>query len=71
LINFRGIKGKKMNEEFNIEYTAPVVDEYQKVINLLNSNKEKNYKKVYNDLTKMLEESYFVGATKFGNNFIA
>ena len=60
-----------MNEEFNIEYTAPVVDEYQKVINLLNSNKEKNYKKVYNDLTKMLEESYFVGATKFGNNFIA
>ncbi len=27
-------------------------------------------KKVYRDLKKMLEECYFVGSLKYGNNFI-
>ncbi len=44
--------------------------EYQESTARLQAATRPPVKKVYRDLHKMLEECYFVGSLKYGNNFI-
>jgi len=44
---------------------------YQQSIDALSKAEEKPQAKVYRSINTMLEECYFVGASRFGNNFIA
>ncbi len=61
-----------MSEQFNMLLATSAIDAYQQTAETpLANDKADNYKKVYSNLTKMLEECYFVGPTRFGNNFIA
>ncbi len=53
------------------KYTLNAADVYEESTKSLSATDEKPYQKVYTSLNKMLEECYFVGASKFGNNFIA
>lgn len=53
------------------EYKLPVASLYKKTIEEFNRTTQKPKQKVFNNLTKLLQESYFVGSTKFGNNFIS
>ena len=48
-----------------------IANEYEKAVNGIIEACQPPKKKVYNNMTKMLEESYFVGSLKYGNNFIA
>ena len=62
------------NFQHNIFVTNSVVaaaNEYEKAIAGIAEACQPPKKKVYNNMTKMLEESYFVGSLKYGNNFIA
>ena len=45
-------------------------NEYQESTKKLEAATRPPVKKVYRDLHKMLEECYFVGSLKYGNNFI-
>jgi len=54
-----------------VNYTQAITDSYQEtVISLMQSNK-KPKRRSYRSITALLEESFFLGATKFGENFIA
>ena len=44
--------------------------EYQESTKKLAAATRPPVKKIYRDLHKMLEECYFVGSLKYGNNFI-
>jgi|GEM_PF-1296981 len=44
--------------------------EYEESTKKLQAATKPPVKKVYRDLHKMLEECYFVGSLKYGNNFI-
>ncbi len=60
------------NFQENVFMTNSVVaNEYEKAINGILEACQPPKKKVYKDMIKMLEESYFVGSLKYGNNFIA
>ena len=52
------------------EYKLPVADMYKDSLIAFQKNAQKPKQKVFNNITKLLQESYFVGSTKFGNNFI-
>ena len=43
---------------------------YEESKKALQKASEPPKKKIYRDLTKMLQECYFVGSLKYGNNFI-
>lgn len=53
------------------KYTLSVADIYDQTAKALSNTIEKPFQKVYTNLNTMLEECYFVGASKFGHNFIA
>ncbi len=52
------------------EFKMPVADLYKDSLDAFTKNAQKPKQKAFNSMYKMLQESYFVGATKFGNNFI-
>lgn len=52
-------------------YTMSITDTYQEtVLGLMKAN-NKPKGRSYNSMIALLEESFFLGATKFGENFIA
>ena len=51
-------------------YKMPVSDLYQDSLRAFAKNGQKPKQKVFNNLNKLLGESFFIGATKYGNNFI-
>ena len=54
-----------------LNYTQSITDSYQEtVLGLIQAN-EKPKRRTYRSITALLEESFFLGATKFGENFIA
>lgn len=65
-----------MREQLFTKYTASIyassiAQVYEETAKKLSTPDSRPYQKVYNSMGKMLEECYFVGASKFGNNFIA
>ena len=53
------------------DYTLAITDTYQEsVIGLIKANKKPKGKS-YKSINALLEESFFMGATKFGANYIA
>ena len=52
------------------EFKLPAADMYRDSLVAFHKNAQKPKQKVFNNITKLLQESYFVGSTKFGNNFI-
>ena len=60
------------NFQQNVYITDSIIaDEYEKAVNGITQACQPPKKKVYNNMMKMLEESYFIGSLKYGNNFIA
>ncbi len=55
-------------DNFFIKQIAPV--EYVEAKKALKEASKPPRKKVYRSMTKMLQECYFVGSLKYGNNFI-
>ncbi len=53
------------------KYTLNAAEVYEETAKALAQPSNRPYQKVYTNLNKMLEECYFVGSSKFGNNFIA
>ncbi len=60
-----------MREQTFFKYTLQVANVYEETAAKLAEDENRPYQKTYNNLSKMLEECYFVGASKFGHNFIA
>ena len=52
-------------------FVCNAADIYKEVTEKLSRVEAKPKAKAYRNLNSMLQECYFVGATKFGNNFIA
>ena len=52
------------------EFKMPAASLYKDSLDAFSKNAQKPKQKVFNSIQKMLQESYFIGATKFGNNFI-
>ena len=52
-------------------YTLSIATQYNDTQIALEKTKNKPRKKIYKSLDKLLEECFFMGATKFGTNFIA
>ena len=54
-----------------LKYTLSITDSYQEsVLGLIEANKQPK-RRTYRSMTALLEENFFLGATKFGENFIA
>lgn len=62
---------KELDSDFQVFFSGIVAQEYSDSKKALDEAAKGNKKKVYNNLTKMLQECYFVGSLKYGNNFIA
>lgn len=60
-----------MRENIFMSNSFAVAQVYEEAAKNLTIETEQPYQKTYNNLTRMLEECYFIGASKFGNNFIA
>ena len=55
-----------------INYTLAITDSYQDMaVGLVETVKNQPKRRSYSTITALLEESFFLGATKFGDNFIA
>ena len=54
----------------NFFVKSVATNEYQESVKKLDAATRPPVKKVYRDLNKMLQECYFVGSLKYGNNFI-
>ena len=52
-------------------YTLAIEAHYEDTVTAIVESQKKPPKKVYRSIDKMLEECFFLGATKFGTNFIA
>lgn len=60
-----------MQENF-FQYAPSIIDIYEESRQaIVEEITKKPYQKSFNSITTMLEECYFIGATKFGQNFIA
>lgn len=60
-----------MHQNF-FQYTPEVINIYEESKQAIDEEiTKKPYQKSFNNITTMLEECYFIGATKFGPNFIA
>ncbi len=57
--------------EFNFFMSSVVADQYEKSKQAMAEAERGTKKKIYRDFNKMLQECYFVGSLKYGNNFIA
>lgn len=61
-----------------IAYTQAKIDNYKMPVASMYKDSMKAFKKagqspkqkVFNNMSKLLQESFFIGSTKFGNNFI-
>ena len=53
------------------EFKIPAASLYKDSLDAFSKSAQKPKQKVFNNITKLLQESYFVGATKYGNNFIS
>ena len=51
-------------------YKMPVANLYQDSLRAFAKSGQTPTQKVFNNMSKLLQESFFVGSTKFGNNFI-
>ena len=56
---------------FSKYMTSLVSSQYQKSVNEINSNTTSNRAKRRRNLQQVMQESFFYGANRFGNNFIA
>ena len=54
-----------------INYTLAITDSYEDTKIGLQKTTIKPKRRTYNTITSLLEESFFLGATRFGENFIA
>lgn len=52
-------------------YTLSITSQYQDTKNAIQKTQEKPKRKVYRTMEAMLEECVFLGATRFGTNYIA
>lgn len=52
-------------------YTLAIANQYAETKTGIEESEKKPSRKVYRSLDSMLEECVFIGATRFGNNFIA
>lgn len=52
-------------------YTLAIAAQYNESKSSIEEAEKKPARKVYRSLDSMLEECVFIGATRFGNNFIA
>ena len=54
-----------------MQFVLNVASLYEQTTKSLDDASKKVQPKVYKSMNTMLEECYFVGASKFGHNFIA
>ena len=52
------------------DFKLPAASMYLESMKALAKSNQAPKQKVFNNMQKLLQESFFVGATKFGNNFI-
>ncbi len=52
------------------DYQMPVASLYQDSVKAFIKSAQKPKQKVFNNMSKLLQESFFIGSTKYGNNFI-
>ncbi len=52
-------------------YTLAIATQYEEAKSAIEEAEKKPARKIYRSLDSMLEECVFIGATRFGNNFIA
>lgn len=52
-------------------YTLSIAAQYEDTVTGIEESQKEPPRKVYQSIDKMLEECFFLGATKFGTNFIA
>lgn len=52
------------------EFKLPAANLYRESVVAFFKTSQKPKQKVFNNMTKLLQESFFVGSTKYGNNFI-
>ena len=62
---------QQTDNDFHVFFSGIVAQEYSQTRQAVDEAAKGNKKKVYRNLTKMLQECYFVGSLKYGNNFIA
>ncbi len=55
----------------NFFITDTITNEYKNAKNALLEASKPPKKKVYRSMNKMLQECFFIGSLKYGNNFIA
>lgn len=51
-------------------YKMPVASMYKDSMKAFRKASQAPKQKVFNNMSKLLQESFFIGSTKFGNNFI-
>ena len=59
-----------MNENIFQKYTLAIADDYTNTANRIAEAQKKPPKKVYNSMSGLLQECVFLGATRFGTNYI-
>ncbi len=64
------VEDKIFNTE-NFFITDTITQEYKQAKAALLSASKPPKKKIYKSMNKMLQECFFVGSLKYGNNFIA
>ena len=52
------------------EFKLPAASMYLDSMKAFAKSNQPPKQKVFNNMSKLLQESFFVGSTKFGNNFI-
>lgn len=52
------------------EFKLPAASMYLDSMRAFAKSNQKPKQKVFNNMSKLLQESFFIGATKYGNNFI-
>ena len=52
------------------EFKLPAANMYKDSLKAFVKTSQPPKQKVFNSMSKLLQESFFVGSTKFGNNFI-
>lgn len=56
---------------FQKQYITAVAEKYREDVEFVNKTSEVKKGRSYKNLFSLLEEGFFLGATKFGDNFIA
>lgn len=52
------------------KYTIAIAEDYEKTSSAIAEAQKKPRKKVYNTMESLLKECFFLGATRFGTNFV-